>query len=58
MLLLNSEMMYKMFLSTLSKMSDQELQNALNKAKEVLIENEYNNLLILIEKERNKKNEN
>ena len=55
---MNNEMMYKMFLSTLSKMSDQELQNALNKAKEVLSENDYNNLLILVEKERNKKNEN
>lgn len=51
---MNNEMMYKMFLSTLSKMSEQDLQNALSKAKNMLSENDYNNLLILIEKERNK----
>ncbi|MBQ8444251.1 MAG: hypothetical protein IJX25_02750 [Clostridia bacterium] len=54
---MNNEMMYKMFLSTLSRMSDQDLQNALVKAKGMLSENDYNNLLILIEKERNKKSE-
>ena len=54
MLILNNEMMYKMFLSTLSKMSEQDLQNALSKAQNMLSESDYNNLLILIEKERNK----
>ena len=48
--------MYKMFLSTLSKMSDQDLQNALSKAKGMLSETDYNNLIALINKERNKQN--
>lgn len=48
--------MYKMFLNTLSKMNDHELENALAKAKEVLSESDYNTLLTLIEKERNKEN--
>lgn len=54
---MNNEMMYKMFLATLSRMSEQDLQNALVKAKEVLSENDYNNLLVLIEKEKSKKTE-
>ena len=52
---MTNEMMYKMFLTTLSKMSDQDLKNALTKAKGMLSENDYNNLLRLIEQERNKK---
>lgn len=51
---MNNEVMYKMFLSTLSKMSDTDLQNALKKAKEVLSDSDYQNLLKLIEKEKNK----
>ncbi len=50
-------MMYKMFLNTLSKMDDKELENSLVKAKGLLSENDYNNLLLIIEKERNKKKE-
>lgn len=46
--------MYKMFLNTLSKMNDQELQNALKKAKELLSDSDYQNLLKLIEKEKNR----
>ena len=52
---MTNEMMYKMFLTTLSKMSDQDLKNALVKAKGMLSENDYNNLLALIEQERSKK---
>lgn len=51
---MNNEMMYKMFLNTITKMSDVELQKALSKAKGMLNENDYNNLLIMIEKERSK----
>ena len=47
--------MYKMFLNTISKMSDQELENALTKAKGMLSEADYTNLLAIIEKEKNKK---
>lgn len=50
---MNNEMMYKMFLNTLSKMNDVELEKALTKAREVLSENDYNSLLDLIEKEQN-----
>ena len=53
---MNNEMMYKMFLNTIAKMNDQELEKALSKAKGLLSENDYNNLLVMIEKERNKKN--
>ena len=54
MLILNNEMMYKMFLNTLAKMDDKELEISLTKAKEMLSEKDYNNLLLVIEKERNK----
>lgn len=50
---MNNEMMYKMFLDTLSKMNDVELEKALSKAREVLSESDYNSLLDLIEKEKN-----
>lgn len=49
---MNNEMMYKMFLNTLAKMNDEELQVSLKKAKELLSEHDYENLLKLIEKER------
>ena len=51
---MNNEMMYKMFLNTIAKMSDAELKNALSKAKGLLSESDYNNLLTMIEKERSK----
>lgn len=54
---MNNEMMYKMFLNTLAKMNDQELETSLKKAKELLSEADYNNLVNIIEKERNRKNE-
>lgn len=49
---MNNEMMYKMFLNTISKMNDAELERALTKAREVLSDNDYNSLLALIEKEK------
>ena len=50
--ILNNDMMYKMFLNTLAKMNDEELQVSLTKAKELLSEHDYENLIKLIEKER------
>ena len=50
--ILNNDMMYKMFLNTLAKMNDDELQVSLTKAKELLSEYDYENLIKLIEKER------
>lgn len=50
---MNNEMMYKMFLNTLSKMNDVELEKALTKARELLSDDDYNSLLALIEKEKN-----
>ncbi len=49
---MNNDMMYKMFLNTLAKMNDDELQVSLTKAKELLSEHDYENLIKLIEKER------
>lgn len=51
---MDNEMMYKMFLSTLAKMNNTELDNALKKAKELLSERDYNTLVEMIQKERNK----
>lgn len=51
---MNNEMMYKMFLNTISKMNDTELEKALTKAHEVLSDDDYSSLLALIEKEKNK----
>ena len=47
-------MMYQMFTSTLSRMNDTELENALKKAKELLSEKDYQTLVEMITKERNK----
>ena len=52
---MNNEMMYKLFVNTLSKMNDTELENALQKAKGILSENDYNNLLKFIEIERERR---
>ena len=49
---MDNEMMYKMFLSTLSKMNNAELENALKKAKELLSDRDYNTLVEMIQKER------
>ena len=49
-------MLYKLFLNTISKMNDNELENALKKAKEMLSENDYDKLLKFIEIEKAKMN--
>ena len=53
---MNNEMMYNLFLNTISKMNDKEMENTLKKAKEILSENDYNKLLKLIEIEKAKMN--
>ena len=52
---LNNEM-YNLFLNTISKMNDSELENALKKAKEMLSENDYDKLLKFIEAEKARMN--
>lgn len=54
---MNNEMLYQLFLNSLSKMNDQELASALLKAKTMLNENDYEKLLDVIrtEKEKEKK---
>ena len=52
---MDNEMLYKMFVNSLSKMEDTELENALQKAKELLSEKDYNTLYAMIEKEKNKR---
>ena len=51
---MNNEMLYQLFLNSLSKMSDAELEKSLSKAKNMLSENDYAKLLefIRIEKEK------
>lgn len=51
---MNNEMMYALFLNSVKKMNDQELNTALQKAKGLLSENDYLKLVELINKERNK----
>lgn len=53
---MTNEMMFQLFQSTIAKMNDAELNNALQKAKGLLSENDYNNLLNYIQKERNRRN--
>lgn len=49
---MDNEMMYQMFVTTLLKMSDDELAQALQKAKNVLSEKDYQTLTEMIQKER------
>lgn len=49
---MDNEMMYKMFLNTLAKMDDTELNTALDKAKKLLSEKDYQALLSMVQKER------
>ena len=51
---MNNEMIYAMFLNSIRNMSDEELKKTLEKTKGVLSENDYNKLLELIKKEREK----
>lgn len=51
---MNNEMLYQLFLNSLSKMSDEELAKSLIKAKNMLNENDYEKLIELIKNERAK----
>ena len=53
---MDNEMIYKMFLNTLEKMSNDELTNALSRAKQMLSENDYNVLVNMIQKQKTKNN--
>lgn len=46
---MDNEMVYKMFLGTLSKMEDNDLENALKKAKEMLSDDDYVRLLKIVQ---------
>ncbi len=52
---MDNEMMYKLFLNSIHKMSDQELDEALKKSKGFLKESDYLKLVELIQIERGKK---
>ena len=51
---INNEMIYSMLLSSIRKMNDDEMKDALSKAKMILGEQDYAKLLQIIEKERGK----
>lgn len=51
---MNNDMLYQLFINSLSKMSDEELAKSLIKAKNVLNENDYQKLLGVIKAEREK----
>ena len=53
--LVNQEMLYSMFASTLSKMSDEELATSLAKAKDLLGESDFEKLVLLVAEERKKR---
>ena len=55
---MNNEMLYQLFLNSLSKMNDAELENSLRKAKNMLSENDYAKLLEFIRMEREKQSKN
>ena len=50
---MNNEMIYTMFLNSIRNMSNEELNQTLEKTKGILNESDYNKLLELIKKERN-----
>ena len=50
------ELLYNMFLTTLTRMDEKELKESLDKAKTVLNDKDYEKLLEFIEKEKRKKN--
>lgn len=52
---MDNEMMYKLFLNSIHKMSDQEVDEALKKSKSFLNETDYLKLAQLIQIEREKK---
>jgi len=49
---MDNEMIYKMFLNTLGKMNESELENALKKARELLSEKDYQTLVNMIKQEK------
>ena len=51
---MNNEMLYQLFLNSLSKMSDAELKKSLAKAKNMLSDNDYEKLLDFIKQEKEK----
>ena len=53
---MNNEMIYTMFLDSIRNMSEEELKNTLKKTKGILNDSDYNKLLELIQKERQKNN--
>lgn len=53
---MNNEMIYTMFLNSIRNMSNEELNNTLEKTRGILNESDYNKLLELIKKERQNSN--
>ena len=51
---MNNEMLYQLFLNSLSKMNDAELEKSLLKAKTMLNPNDYEKLVEFIKTEREK----
>lgn len=51
---MNNEMLYQLFLNSLSKMNDEELEKSLSKAKNMLSDSDYEKLLDFIKKEKEK----
>lgn len=49
---MNNEMMYSLFVNSVKNMSDDELKNALEKTRGMLSDDDYQNLVTLIKKER------
>lgn len=55
---MNNEMLYQLFLNSLSKMNDEELEKSLSKAKNMLSDSDYEKLLDFIKKKKKNKEEN
>ena len=53
---MNNEMLYQLFLNSLSKMNDEELERSLNKAKNMLSDKDYEKLSEFIRMEKEKQN--
>ena len=55
---MNNEMLYQLFLNSLSKMNDEELEKSLSKAKNMLSDTDFSKLVefIRMEKEKQKGN--
>ena len=55
---MDQEMIYQMFFNTLKKMDEIELENALKKAKGLLNKQDYESLVTMIQKEKEKEKQN